>query len=42
RENDQLKLELATLKGPQKLEAVARTKLGMVPPSPALVFHVKK
>jgi cell division protein FtsL len=42
RENDRLKLELATLKGPQKVEAVARTKLGMVTPSAAQVFHVKK
>lgn len=42
RDNDRLKLELATLKGPSKLEAVARTRLGMVTPSPSQVFHVTK
>jgi cell division protein FtsL len=42
RENDRLKLELATLKGPQKLESVARSQLGMVTPPPSQVFHVRK
>jgi cell division protein FtsL len=42
RENDRLKLELATLKGPQKLEVAARTQLGLVTPPPSQVFHVKK
>jgi cell division protein FtsL len=42
RENDQLKLELATLKGPQKLEATARSQLGLVTPPPSQVFHLKK
>lgn len=42
RENDQLKLELATLKGPSRLESVARTRLGMVTPLPTQVFHVTK
>lgn len=32
RENDRLKLELATLKSPQRLEKVARDQLGMMPP----------
>lgn len=42
RENDRLKLELATLKGPAKLETVARTQLGLVTPSPTQVIHLKK
>ncbi len=33
RENDRLRLELATLKGPGRLEQVARGELGMAPPS---------
>jgi cell division protein FtsL len=32
RENDRLKLELATLKSPSRLERLAREKLGMGPP----------
>jgi cell division protein FtsL len=40
RENDRLKLELATLKGPSKLETVARTRLGLV--TPTTVLHLEK
>lgn len=32
RENDRLKLELATLRSPARLEPIAREKLGLVPP----------
>jgi cell division protein FtsL len=42
RDNDRLKLELATLKSPAKLESVARTQLGMAPPSPSSIIHVGK
>ena len=41
RENDQLRLELATLKSPSRLESAARVKLGLVPPSATAVVHVK-
>lgn len=41
REHDALKLELATLKSPSKLEAAARTRLGMAPPVAGSVAHVK-
>ena len=34
RENDRLKLELATLKNPTRLEKIAREELGMIPASP--------
>jgi cell division protein FtsL len=34
RENDRLKLELATLKNPARLERIAREELGMIPASP--------
>lgn len=34
RENDRLKLELATLKNPARLEKIAREDLGMIPASP--------
>jgi len=40
RENDQLRLELATLKSPTRLEAMARAK-GLVAPSATAVIHVK-
>jgi cell division protein FtsL len=33
RENDRLKLELATLKNPSRLEKIAREELGMIPAS---------
>jgi cell division protein FtsL len=33
RENDRLKLELATLKNPSRLEKIAREELGMMPAS---------
>jgi len=42
REHDALALELATLKSPSRLEALARTKLGMVPPGATAVIHVKE
>lgn len=38
REHDRLKLELATLKSPNRLEKVARNDLGMGPPSPNAVI----
>jgi cell division protein FtsL len=37
-ENDRLRLELATLKNPARLERYARTRLGMGPPAPAAVL----
>jgi cell division protein FtsL len=42
RENDQLRLELATLKRPARLEALAKAPLGMVPPSANTVITLKK
>lgn len=41
RENDQLRLELATLKSPSRLESMARSKMGLVPPSATSVIHLK-
>ncbi len=41
REHAQLKLELATLKSPARLEALARTRLQMQPPAPTSIIHVK-
>lgn len=38
RENSKLRLELATLKSPGRLEQLARTKLGMAPPHPGSVL----
>ncbi|OJT27119.1 cell division protein FtsL [Archangium sp. Cb G35] len=38
RENDRLKLELATLKNPARLEKLAREKLGMSMPAGSLVI----
>ncbi len=38
RENDRLKLELATLKNPARLEKLAREKLGMAMPAGPLVI----
>ena len=38
RENDRLKLELATLKNPARLEKLAREKLGMSMPAGPLVI----
>jgi len=38
RENDTLKLELATLKSPARLEKLARADLGMMPPPPGAVY----
>src|SRR5690242_17860697 len=40
REHDRLKLELATLKSPAKLERVARERLGMGPPPGGRVVAV--
>ena len=42
RDNDRLKLELATLRSPGKLESIARTQLGMSPPSPSSIIHLGK
>lgn len=42
RENDQLRLELATLKRPARLEAIAKNQLGLVPPSAGTVITLKK
>lgn len=38
RENAKLRLELATLKSPARLEELARAKLGMAPPPPGSVL----
>lgn len=38
--NDRLKLELATLKRPARLEALARVQLGMAPPDASVVDSV--
>jgi len=38
--NDKLKLELATLKSPLRLERLAREQLGMAPPSAAAVINL--
>ncbi len=40
RENDRLKLELATLKNPARLEKLAREKLGMAMPSGPVVISL--
>ncbi|MBL9039336.1 MAG: cell division protein FtsL [Archangium sp.] len=40
RSRDQLTLELATLKSPTRLESVARTTLGLVPPAPSAITHL--
>ncbi len=40
-ENAELKLELATLKSPQRLEAAARRSVQLVRPSPANILHVR-
>jgi cell division protein FtsL len=42
RENDRLKLELATLKNPARLETLAREKLGMSMPSGPLVISLPR
>ncbi len=41
REHDRLKLELATLRSPARIEAIAREKLSMGPPAASALFHVK-
>ena len=40
REHDRLKLELATLKSPQRLEKLARERLAMGAPAPGAVIRV--
>lgn len=42
RENDRLKLELATLKSPSRLEKVAREQLGMAPPPTGAVIPLSE
>ncbi len=42
RENDRLRLELATLKSPTRLERLARNELGMTPPPPGAVLTLKE
>jgi cell division protein FtsL len=41
RENDRLKLELATLKAPARLEKLAREQLGMAMPSGSAVVSLR-
>lgn len=38
RENDRLKLELAMMKSPSRLEKLAREQLGMMPPPPGTII----
>ena len=40
REHDRLKLELATLKSPMRLEKIARERLSMSPPSPGSLIRL--
>src|SRR5262245_28925904 len=40
RDNDRLKLELATLKSPARLETIAKTQLGLGPPAAASIIHL--
>jgi cell division protein FtsL len=40
RDHDRLKLELATLKAPSRLEGIARSQLGMGPPAAASIDHL--
>ncbi len=42
REHDRLKLELATLKSPHRLEKLSRERLGMSPPGPGTVVPVRR
>ena len=42
RDNDNLKLELATLKSPGRLEKIAREQLGMAPPAQGVVVSLSK
>jgi cell division protein FtsL len=42
RDNDRLKLELATLKSPSRLEGLARKELGMGPPAASSILHLEK
>jgi cell division protein FtsL len=42
RENDRMKLELATLRSPARLEKIARERLGLVPPAAGAVVAVQR
>ena len=42
RDNDRLKLELATLRSPARPENIARTELGMAPPAASAIIHLGK
>jgi cell division protein FtsL len=42
RENDRLKLELATLKSPARLEGLARQDLNLGPPAASAIIHLEK
>ena len=42
RDNDRLKLELATLKSPARLESIAKSQLGMGPPAASSIIHLGK
>ena len=41
RENEHLKLERATLRSAPRLEAIARARLGLVPPAPSQLIVIK-
>ena len=41
RENEHLKLERATLRSAPRLEAIARARLGLLPPSPSQLIVIK-
>lgn len=41
RDRDRLRLELATLKSPARLEAIAKGGLGLEAPKPGAVIHLK-
>jgi cell division protein FtsL len=42
RENDRMKLELATLRSPARLEKIAREQLGLAPPAAGAVLTVRR
>ncbi|MBX7096216.1 MAG: cell division protein FtsL [Myxococcaceae bacterium] len=42
RDRDRLKLELATMKSPARLESLARAELGLDAPKPGAIVHLKK
>lgn len=41
RDNDRLKLELATLRSPAKLEAIAKNELGLAAPAANAIIHLE-